>query len=296
MRVFSMTVCLVSAMAVTSCDQQQWKWPWAKEGTGAADGPVSNNSFNSTVKAEFLNPNPPADYYRDMKILEDFVYVDPDGASWVVPAGTITNGASVPWGFWNIIGGPYDGPYRDAAVIHDYFVETRSRAWEATNKMFYNAIRARGVSESLALTMYAGVRYGGPRWEVATAPGTEKQGALGQTFAGLSAAVAGEVTPPPATEGAPETPAETAAPATAPAVAPEEAAASVPADPRPLAPAEVPAPAVRSLGRSIATDQEMKNFDALRIWIEREKPSLEEIDRRVEEMRAREGKPAIRVP
>jgi hypothetical protein len=272
MRIFSVTACLIGAMAVSSCDQQQWKWPWATGGQGPG-GTLSNNSFNGNVKAEFLNPDPPADYYRDMKILEDFVYVDPEGTSWMVPAGTITNGASVPWGFWNIIGGPYDGPYRDAAVIHDHFVETRSRPWEATNKMFYNAIRARGVSDALALTMYAGVRYGGPRWDVAAAPEIQKQGSLGRVFSAVTAAIAGEAAPPPQPE-----------------------ATTVPADPKPLAPAEVPAPPVRSLGRSMATDQEMKNFDELRLWIEREKPSLEEIDKRVEELRAREGKSTVRVP
>lgn len=264
MRLFSITICALSVMAVSGCDQ--WKWPWA---TGAPGGTVTNNSFNTTVKAEFLNPNPPADYFRDMKILEDFVYVDADGVKWHVPAGTITNGASVPWGFWNIIGGPYDGPYRDAAVIHDYYVETKSRPWEATNKMFYNAIRARGVSDSLALTMYAGVRYGGPRWDVADTSNLQKQSRL----SAVSAAMAGE-TPPPA------------------APAPE----ATPPDAQPLAPVEVPVPPVRSLGRSMASDQEVKNFDELRLWIEREKPSLEEIDKRVEAMRAREGKSTVRVP
>jgi hypothetical protein len=240
---------------------------------------VGKNQFKGTVKAEFLNPEAPADYYRDMKLLEPFGYVDPDGVSWDVPAGTITNGASVPWGFWNIVGGPYDGPYRDAAVVHDYYVETKSRTWEDTHRMFYYAVLARGVSDTLARTMYAGVRYGGPRWEVVTPPAVEP--------AVKSQVVAGTSTPAPDK------------PAAAPQPAPSTAAA--PVVPKrvtagPLTNAEKPAAPVRSLGRTLATDTELKNFDDLRQWIEREKPSLEEIDKAVERIRSLEGKPTTPTP
>lgn len=265
---------LVLAAALAACDSQG-NPPWTSP-------PVAGkNEFKGTVKAEFLVPAPPADYYRDMRLLEDFGYVDPDGVTWDVPKGAVTNGASVPWGFWNIIGGPYDGPYRDAAVIHDYFVEKKTRSWEDTHRMFYHAVLARGISDTLARTMYAGVRYGGPRWEVVPEPSPTNAGAVNVKPAEEKARIAGAAATPAAPAGA------------APAAAPLPPQAP---DAKPLAPAEAPAPPVRSLGRSMASDQEVRNFDELRLWIEREKPSLEAIDRKVEQMRSLEGKPAAPTP
>lgn len=276
MRLISTFLAASLAVAVAGCDSQG-NPPWSSPPA------AGKNEFKGTVKAEFLIPQSPADYYRDMKLLEPFGYVDPEGVSWDVPAGAVTNGASVPWGFWNIVGGPYDGPYRDAAVIHDYYVEKKTRTWEETHRMFYHAVLARGVSDTLARTMYAGVRYGGPRWDVVPEPASptnaqavslptaEKKGA-NMKLAGAATSESGGATAP-------------AAP-----LAPQ------PPDAKPLAPVEAPAPPVRSLGRSLASDQEVKNFDELRLWIEREKPSLEEIDRKVEQMRSLEGKPAAPTP
>jgi Protein of unknown function (DUF1353) len=81
-----------------------------------------------------------------------------------VPVGYVSDGASIPWSLWTFIGGPYDGPYRDAAIIHDYFCENKGRTWEETHAMFLEAAIRRGVPESTAQTMYAGILYGGPRW------------------------------------------------------------------------------------------------------------------------------------
>ena len=295
MRLMSLAVSAICALAVAGCDSQG-NPPWK---TGAGTPAAGKNTFKGTVKVEFLNPTAPADYYRDMKLLAPFGYVDPDGLSWDVPAGAITDGASVPWGFWNIVGGPYDGPYRDAAVIHDYFVDQKTRTWEDTHRMFYNAVAARGISDTLSRTMYAGVRYGGPRWEVAVVPkpAAQKSDMTGSLTLRKIAAVFDVAQ----TETKPEAPAATPAKpkpdAAAQPAAPESAPAAAAAQPaQPLVSADAPAPAVRSLGRSMATDSEMRTFDDLRLWIEREKPSLEEIDKRVEQMRLREGKPAVKVP
>ncbi|MGQ0673585.1 MAG: DUF1353 domain-containing protein [Hyphomicrobium sp.] len=276
MRQFGFAVAVLSMLALAGCDGQG-NPPWSKSPTPV----VGKNSFKGTVKAEFLVPDSPADYYRDMRLLAPFGYVDPDGVSWDVPEGAITNGASVPWGFWNIVGGPYDGPYRDAAVIHDYYVEKKTRSWEDTHRMFFNAIQARGISDTLARTMYAGVRYGGPRWELAAVPPAPAK------------AQVVDVPAPPPSPRSDTPPAGLRDPDSAAATAPP---VPQPPDPKPLAPAEAHVPPVRSLGRSTATDTEMRNFDELRLWIEREKPSLDEIDRKVEQMRAREGKPAARTP
>lgn len=140
-------------------------------GTAKTPPALSNNSFSGVVQAEFVLPANPDDNFRDMKTLAPFSYTDPRGVKWEVPSGYITNGASVPWGLWNIVGGPYDGPYRDAAVIHDYYTEFQLRSWEDTHRMYYEASIARGVSENRASIMYAGLLVGADRWAAPAAGG-----------------------------------------------------------------------------------------------------------------------------
>src|SRR5262245_49195601 len=66
---------------------------------------------------------------RRMKLLEPLEYIDPSGRHWLVPSGTVVDGASIPQVFWSVIGAPFSGPYRNASVVHDYFCDTRSRPY-----------------------------------------------------------------------------------------------------------------------------------------------------------------------
>lgn len=123
---------------------------------------VSAGTFKAQVKVLFVDPKTPTD--RDVQLIEPFGYKDSKGVDWDVPAGYVSDGASIPWSLWSFVGGPYDGPYRDAAILHDYFCEKKDRKWEDVHAMFLEAALKRGVSESTAQTMYAGILYGGPRW------------------------------------------------------------------------------------------------------------------------------------
>jgi Protein of unknown function (DUF1353) len=109
-----------------------------------------------------------SDNGRDMKLLEDFSYVDPDGLLWKAPAGSVTDGASIPRSAWSIIGGPFEGPYRLAAVIHDVACEKKERSWESAHEMFYRAMLTAHVNEVQAKIMYAAVYHFGPRWDLVT--------------------------------------------------------------------------------------------------------------------------------
>jgi hypothetical protein len=128
---------------------------------------VGKGQFKGNVKAEFLAPNNPTNTFRDIRLTAPFGYVDKKGIHWDVPAGYVTNGASIPASLWGIVGGPFDGPYRDAAVIHDYYCEAKSRTSDETHEMYYEAAIARGTSEAIAKTMYAGILLGGPTWQIA---------------------------------------------------------------------------------------------------------------------------------
>ena len=138
--------------------------------SNAAPGVGGKNVFKSNVVAEFLAPKSATDTYRDIKLIQPFGYIDPRGVSWDVPAGYVTNGASIPPSLWSVVGGPFDGPYRDAAVLHDYYCEAKTRSSDDTHRMYYEASVARGTSENIASTMYAGLILGGPTWELAAKP------------------------------------------------------------------------------------------------------------------------------
>lgn len=100
-----------------------------------------------------------------MELLQPVSYTAPDGIRWDAPKGLITDGASIPGPLWSVIGGPFAGKYRSAAVIHDHYCETKSRPWKDVHKAFYTASRAAGVEATRAKIMYFGVYRFGPRWE-----------------------------------------------------------------------------------------------------------------------------------
>lgn len=101
---------------------------------------------------------------RRMRILELFTYIDPNGVEWPAPAGSIVDGASIPQWAWSIMGGPFEGKYRDASVIHDVACDQKKHSWEATHMAFYTAMRASGVDSLKARIMYGAVYHCGPRW------------------------------------------------------------------------------------------------------------------------------------
>jgi len=103
---------------------------------------------------------------RDMTLVQPFGYLDPAGVRWDAPAGAVVNGASIPRAFWSLIGGPFEGRFRKASVLHDVACEDRVRAWPAVHRMFYDACRCGGVGPAKAGAMYFAVSHFGPRWTV----------------------------------------------------------------------------------------------------------------------------------
>lgn len=101
---------------------------------------------------------------RRMKLLSPLTYLDSQGERWIAPEGSIVDGASIPQFAWSVIGGPFEGKYRKASVIHDVACVEKRRPWELVHEAFYNGMRASGVSELTAKIMYAAVYHFGPRW------------------------------------------------------------------------------------------------------------------------------------
>ena len=102
---------------------------------------------------------------RSMTLTEDFAYVDPTGVIWNAPRGSVIDGASIPTIAWPIIGGAFEGKYRDASVIHDVACVMRTRPWQYVHLAFYNAMLASGVESARAKIMYMAVFGRGPRWD-----------------------------------------------------------------------------------------------------------------------------------
>jgi endonuclease G len=101
-----------------------------------------------------------------MTLLSELRYTDPTGAVWVAPAGSVVDGASIPRSLWSFMGGPFEGKYRNASVLHDVSYDQKSRPWQVCDEMFYNAMRCSGVSAVEAGTMYYGLRKFGRHWKV----------------------------------------------------------------------------------------------------------------------------------
>lgn len=125
---------------------------------GAAVGAEeANGRFVGEIVATLLPDG------RNLKLVQDFGYIDPEGQEWDVPTGTETDGASVPQAFW-VAFPPFTGKYRQAAVVHDRYCQTKERNWKATHKVFYEAMLTADVDEVTAKLLYGAVYYMGPRW------------------------------------------------------------------------------------------------------------------------------------
>lgn len=125
-----------------------------------AHGEVSwaqQGHFKGTLRVE-----PLADGVN-VKLIGPFGYVDSKGRAWDVPAGAVTDGASIPRAFW-VTHPPFTGKYRQAAVIHDHYCSIKSRSWEDTHNVFYEAMLTAGENLRTAKVMWAAVYHLGPRW------------------------------------------------------------------------------------------------------------------------------------
>ncbi|HYN81189.1 MAG TPA: DUF1353 domain-containing protein [Gemmatimonadaceae bacterium] len=115
--------------------------------------------FEGALQTEWLSNG------RDMKLLAAFAYVDQASMRWAAPTGSIVNGASIPQPFWSFIGGPFEGKYRNASVVHDVACDRRDKPWKDVHRMFYNASRLGGVGLVSGKVMYFAVYHWGPRWK-----------------------------------------------------------------------------------------------------------------------------------
>jgi hypothetical protein len=102
---------------------------------------------------------------RTMTLLTELRYTDPNGNVWVAPIGSVVDGASIPRYLWSIMGGPFEGKYRNASVLHDVAYGEHKRPWQDCDRMFYYAMRCSGVSAGEAKTMFYALFRFGHHWK-----------------------------------------------------------------------------------------------------------------------------------
>jgi hypothetical protein len=125
----------------------------------ASTDPRDYGWFEDCVRARWLDDG------RYMALLNPLVFHQTQGNRvWTAPARTRTDGASIPPAFWSIIGGPFEGKYRDASVNHDYECCVQQNPWREVHRMFYDGMMARGEEAWRAKLMYFAVFFFGPRW------------------------------------------------------------------------------------------------------------------------------------
>lgn len=116
------------------------------------------------IYGRFVGAADPAwlDDGRTMRLKHDFTYVDPYQKAWVAPARSVIDGASISRAFWTLVGGPYEGKYRNASIVHDVACVNRTEPSDDVHRMFYFACRCGGVDEVHAKYLYIAVHNWGP--------------------------------------------------------------------------------------------------------------------------------------
>lgn len=96
---------------------------------------------------------------HDWVLMAPLVYRAAAGDVIEIPAGFITDLASIPRPFWPIV--PVNGRHRAAAILHDYLYVTQHATRAAADALFLEAMARTGVRWTQRQVMYAAVRLGG---------------------------------------------------------------------------------------------------------------------------------------
>jgi hypothetical protein len=67
--------------------------------------------------------------------------------------------------FWSIAGGPFEGKYRKASVLHDVACQVKKQTWRRVHRMFFDAMMCEGLPLKKALALYGAVYHFGPQWD-----------------------------------------------------------------------------------------------------------------------------------
>lgn len=115
---------------------------------------INNYNFLKPVDLKPLDIN-----YKIWKTEQVLCYHTKNEQTITVPAGFLTDGASIPHIFWSIIGSPF-GRYCNAAIIHDYLYFLVDRTRQEADNIFYEAMTLLKVPFWRRKLMWLAVRIG----------------------------------------------------------------------------------------------------------------------------------------
>src|SRR4026207_1212524 len=146
----------MAVFAACASDQDQTQGPGADQ---TVPGATKWGCFNGEPVTK---GNPDG---RTMTLLTELRYTDPKGNIWVAPIGSIVDGASIPRALWSFMGGPFEGRYRNASVLHDVAYDQKNKPPAVVDRLLYDALRCSGVGAVEAKTMYYALLRFGRHWK-----------------------------------------------------------------------------------------------------------------------------------
>jgi Protein of unknown function (DUF1353) len=155
-KIVQLFVFFAAGFAACASDQDQAQVPGAEQ---IVPGATKWGFYNGEPVTKW-NPDG-----RTMTLLTELRYTDPKGNVWVAPIGSLVDGASIPRYLWSFMGGPFEGKYRNASVLHDVSYGDKKRPWQDCDRMFYYAMRCSGVSAVEAKTMFYALYRFGHHWK-----------------------------------------------------------------------------------------------------------------------------------
>ena len=81
-----------------------------------------------------------------------------------IPPGFKWDGASIPRFLWRVVDSPFQPELMVPSMVHDYLYEQGDASGfsrKQADRLLRKLLRANGVDDDLAKTMYSGVRIGG---------------------------------------------------------------------------------------------------------------------------------------
>lgn len=95
---------------------------------------------------------------KQWELTKTFKYLSKKDGIIEVHPGFITDGASIPWVVYSLIGSPWSGRYPEGAVIHDYLYFIQEFTRKKSDLIFYEAMKVLGVFWLKRRIMYYYVR------------------------------------------------------------------------------------------------------------------------------------------
>jgi len=121
--------------------------------------------MSSFTEKLIVSPLPDGKHWVVRKPFTYYIGEENSDSFVIVPAGFITDFASVPRIFWRLV--PRWGKYGTAAVLHDYLYWCQKYTRKRSDEIFLEAMLVLGTKKSTAKNMYRAVRWcGGKSWKL----------------------------------------------------------------------------------------------------------------------------------